>query len=58
MKNLNDYSVGDLVTYQGESCMVVNVLGSNTDYVELVVVPMEVIDDECIGIGLDELEDK
>jgi len=50
MKKVNDYSVGDLVAYQGESCMVVNVLDNG----ELVVVPMSVIDDECIGIGLDE----
>jgi hypothetical protein len=43
---------GDKVKYDGEKCMVVNILKDGSP----VLVPISVIDEECFAVGLDELE--
>jgi hypothetical protein len=53
MKNKKQYKVGDKVKYDGEECMVINI---GIEDFGLVIVPMSVIDDECIGVELDELD--
>ena len=46
------YKVGDKVKYDNEKHLVVNILEDGA----LVVVPMSVIDDECLAIEIDEIE--
>lgn len=53
MKNKKQYKVGDRVKYDGEDCIVINV--GVEDY-DLVIVPMSVIDEEAIGVELNELD--
>ena len=43
---------GDKVKYDGEKCMVVNILKDGSP----VLVPMSVIDEECFAVGLEDLE--
>ena len=49
---MNTIKVGDKVKYDGEKHLVVNILKDGSP----VLVPMSIIDDECIGVELDELD--
>lgn len=52
MVNKKQYKVGDKVKYDNEKHLIVNILKDGA----LVVVPMDVIDDECYAIEIDEVE--
>lgn len=55
MENKKQYKVGDKVKYDGEKHLVVNTQEEDGIPI-LVLVPMSVIDDEAIGVELNELD--